>query len=154
MSDCSFLYRVFNFHRSSVLTALFGCYMADATWNRCHLGAFRVHHTTMHHVTSLHAMQHRRMLGAGFACLAVTCHLHFWQNGRDLLRATAVTRGWNRYRNKSQLQLSLTCHSNRHSFVMPTVTPSLTCHSKYPFVTPAINHLMLQPSFICHSNCH
>ena len=23
------------------------------------------------------------------ACLAVTCHLHFWQNDRDLLRATA-----------------------------------------------------------------
>ena len=23
-------------------------------------------------------------------CLAVTCHLHFWQNDRDLLRATAV----------------------------------------------------------------
>ena len=28
-----------------------------------------------------------------YACLAVTCHLHFWQNDRDLLRATAVTRG-------------------------------------------------------------
>ena len=27
------------------------------------------------------------------ACLSVTCHLHFWQNGRDLLRATAVTWG-------------------------------------------------------------
>ena len=27
------------------------------------------------------------------ACLAVTCHLHLWQNDRDLLRATAVTRG-------------------------------------------------------------
>ena len=26
-----------------------------------------------------------------YACLAVTCHLHFWQNDRDLLRATAVT---------------------------------------------------------------
>ena len=36
------------------------------------------------------------------ACLAVTCHLHFWQNDRDLLRATAVTRGWNGYRNKRQ----------------------------------------------------
>ena len=31
------------------------------------------------------------------ACFAVTCHLHFWQNDRDLLRATAVTRGWNGY---------------------------------------------------------
>ena len=36
------------------------------------------------------------------ACLAGTCHLHFWQNDRDLLRVTAVTRGWNGYRNKSQ----------------------------------------------------
>ena len=28
-----------------------------------------------------------------YACLAVTCLLHFWQNDRDLLRATAVTQG-------------------------------------------------------------
>ena len=34
--------------------------------------------------------------------LAVTCHLHFWQNDRDFLRATVVTRGWSGYRNKSQ----------------------------------------------------
>ena len=34
--------------------------------------------------------------------LAVTCHLHFWQNDQDFLRATVVTRGWNGYRNKSQ----------------------------------------------------
>ena len=37
-----------------------------------------------------------------YAYLAVTCHLHFWQNDRDFLRATVVTRGWNGYRNKSQ----------------------------------------------------
>ena len=37
-----------------------------------------------------------------YACLAVTCHLYFWQNDRDFLRATVVTRGWNGYRNKSQ----------------------------------------------------
>ena len=37
-----------------------------------------------------------------YACLAVTCHLHFWHNDRDFLRATVVTRGWNGYRNKSQ----------------------------------------------------
>ena len=30
-----------------------------------------------------------------YASLAVTCHLHLWQNDRDLLRATAVTRGGN-----------------------------------------------------------
>ena len=34
--------------------------------------------------------------------LSVTCHLHLRQNGRDLLRATAVTRGWDRYQNESQ----------------------------------------------------
>ena len=37
-----------------------------------------------------------------YACLAVTCPLHFWQSDLDFLRATAVTRGWNGYRNKSQ----------------------------------------------------
>ena len=36
------------------------------------------------------------------ACLAVTRHLHFCQNDRDLFRAIAVTWGWNGYRNKSQ----------------------------------------------------
>ena len=41
-----------------------------------------------------------------YACLAVTSHLHFRQNDQDLLRATAVTQGWNRYRNKSQHQKS------------------------------------------------
>ena len=35
-------------------------------------------------------------------CLVVTRHPHFWHNDRDLLRANAVTRGWNGYRNKSQ----------------------------------------------------
>ena len=42
-----------------------------------------------------------------YACSAATCHLHFWQNDRDLLRVTAVRNtgvewGWNGYRNKSQ----------------------------------------------------
>ena len=37
-----------------------------------------------------------------YACLAVTWHLHFWQHDWDLLHATAVTQGWNGYRNKSQ----------------------------------------------------
>ena len=30
-----------------------------------------------------------------YACLAVTCHLHFWQNDRDILRATAVIQCFN-----------------------------------------------------------
>ena len=36
------------------------------------------------------------------ACLGVTRHLFFWQNKRSLFRATAVTRGWNGHRIKSQ----------------------------------------------------
>ena len=34
--------------------------------------------------------------------MGVTCHLHFWQNDRGLLRSTAVTRGVERTPNKSQ----------------------------------------------------
>ena len=37
-----------------------------------------------------------------YVCFAVTCHLHFWQNDRGLLHATVVTRGWKRYRYKSE----------------------------------------------------
>ena len=37
-----------------------------------------------------------------YACLAVTCHLHFLAEWPGFLRATVVTRGWNGYRNKSQ----------------------------------------------------
>ena len=37
-----------------------------------------------------------------YECLGVTFRLHFWQNDRGLLRATAVTRVWKRHRNKSQ----------------------------------------------------
>ena len=46
-----------------------------------------VHHATMLHATSC------KDIRKVYACLAVTCHLHFLQNDRDLLRATAVTRG-------------------------------------------------------------
>ena len=54
-----------------------------------------VHHTIMHHFMQSYI---RKV----YVCLAVTCHLHLSQNDRDLLRAIAVTRGWNEYRNKSQ----------------------------------------------------
>ena len=42
-----------------------------------------------------HGWCHMKLLPSRkvYACLAVTCHLHFWQNDRDLLRATAVTSG-------------------------------------------------------------
>ena len=53
-------------------------------------------------MTNAEARFSRSHIRKVYACLAVTCHLHFCQNDRDFLRATAVTRGWNEYRNKSQ----------------------------------------------------
>ena len=41
-----------------------------------------------------------------YARLRVTRHLHFWQNDRGLLRATAVTRGWNEH----QTRVSTSAH--------------------------------------------
>ena len=38
---------------------------------------------------------------------SVTCHLHFWQNDQGLLRATAVTREWNRHRIRVSTQSRL-----------------------------------------------
>ena len=62
--------------------------MAGATWNCCRLSTISVYsiqpcsiHFTQSHICKV------------YACLAVTCHLHFWQNYRDLLCATVVTRG-------------------------------------------------------------
>ena len=74
--------------------------MAGATVKCCRFGASSVY--TIHPCISLHCHFIQSHIGRVYACLAVTCHLHFWQNDGDLLHATAVTRGWNGYRNKSQ----------------------------------------------------
>ena len=89
-----FIARNINIHGSGVLVALFGCCMAGATWNCCRLGVSSVY--TIQPCTSLQC--HLQ----GVCVLAVTYHMHLWQNDRDFLRATAVTRVWNRYRNNSQ----------------------------------------------------
>ena len=78
-SDKLFIARFLNIHRSGVIKRWHGwCHMKLQPSRRM----FCVHHTTM--------QSHIRKV---YASLAVTCHLHFWQNDRDLLRATAVTRG-------------------------------------------------------------
>ena len=88
-------YSVFlNIHQSGVLTAL--------TWLVPHETAVvsvQVLCTPYNHAWC-HFMQ--SCMRKGYACLAVTCHLHFWQNDQDLLHATVVTWGWNGYWNKSQ----------------------------------------------------
>ena len=99
MSDWLFIAVFFSFfflniHRSCVLTAL--------AWLVPHETAAvsaQVLCTPYNHAPSHFMQSHIRKV---YTCLAVACHLHFWQNDRDLLRATAVTRGWNGYRNKSQ----------------------------------------------------
>ena len=69
-------------HQSGVLTAL--------TWLLPHessaISAQSVY-TLQPCTMSLHESHIRKV----HACLAVTCHLHFWQNDRNLLRASAVT---------------------------------------------------------------
>ena len=89
MSQQLFCSAFLNIHRSGVLTAL-----ARLVPHETAAVSARSVYTIQPCTMSLHAKPH--------TCLAVTCHLHFWQNERDPLRATAVTRGWNGYRNKSQ----------------------------------------------------
>ena len=52
------------------------------------------------------------------AYLAATCYPHFWQNGRCLLRATAVTWGWNGYRNKSTGGVQFGIETDKYYFVI------------------------------------
>ena len=83
-----------NIHRSGVLTALEWLVPHETAAVSAQVLCTPYNHAPCHFMQShIHNV---------YACLTVTCHLHFWQNDRDLLRATAVTRGWNGYRNKSQ----------------------------------------------------
>ena len=75
----------FNIHQSGVLTAL--------AWLVPHeTAAISVQVLcTPYNPVPCHIMQSH--ICKVYACLAVTCHLHFWQNDWDLLHATVVTRG-------------------------------------------------------------
>ena len=86
-----------NIHRSGVLTALAWLVPQESAARESQ--SWRVLCTPYNHAPCHFMQSHIRKV---YACLAVTCHLCFWQNDRGLLRATAVTRGWNGYRNKSQ----------------------------------------------------
>ena len=90
----------FNIHQSGVLTALSDHCMAGAMWNCCRLSASSVY--TTRPCTSLQCYFIQSHKGRVHVCLAVTCHLHVWQNDWDCFCATAVTQGWNGYQNKCQ----------------------------------------------------
>ena len=79
-------------------------------------------------------------------CLAVTCHLHFWQNDRNLVRATAIIRGWNGYRNKSQHR-NLTMESR----ISPPFLPG-TRTRDFSIMNPALHHWAI-PALRVHTLC-
>ena len=104
LNEClyPFIARIFNIRGSGVLTdrsalwLLYGwCHVKC-----CSLGASSVY--IIQPCTSLQCHFIQSHIGRVYVWLAITCHLHFWQNDRYLLRATAVTREWNGYRNQSQ----------------------------------------------------
>ena len=88
-----------------------------------------------------------------YACLAVTCHLHFWQNDRDFLRATVVTREWNGYRNKSQhrsrpWRRKFSRRSSRDSNPRPFNHESGALTTELS--PPPNSHMLVGISFLCH----
>ena len=108
-----------NIHQGGVLTVL-------ASHETTAISA-QVLWTSYNHAPCHFMQSHIRKM---YACLAVTCYLHFWQNDRDLLRATAVTRGWNRYRNKSQHR-ELTLEKKILRPVLPATLPSRVRRSNH-----------------------
>ena len=83
-----------NIHHSGVLTALAWLVPHETAAVSAQVLCTSYNHAPCHFMQS--------HICKVYACLAVTCRLHFWQNDWDLSCATAVTRGWNGYRNKNQ----------------------------------------------------
>ena len=98
------------------------------------------------------------------ACLAVTCHLHVWQNNRDLSHATLVKRGWDGYPNKSQhrkltldkkilpiAKLLVCCEFCCYFFyqVLDTSCPAQLsgCPSGRPSCFPSVTKWIIRPLF-------
>ena len=83
-----------------------------------------------------------------YACLAVTCHLHFWQNDRDFLRATVVTRGWNGYRNKSQHRKSTLekkiLSPFQQGFEPATFQSRVRCSNHWAIPAPSLDSIRLK----------
>ena len=133
---------------TEVVTALFGCYMAGATWNCCHLSASSVY--IIQPCISLLCLFIQSHICGVHVCLAATGRFHFWQNNQDLLHATVATQGWNGYWNKSQQRIIFSCCSwwdlnprpfNWESIALPPSHPHSPCHCTISF------SLIKSPSF-------
>ena len=83
-----------------------------------------LYYTTMHLFTV--SQYSKPYIWTVHVFLAVTCYLHFWQNDWDLLRATAATRGWNRYQNNSQHR-KLTLEKKILPPLLPGLEPTTFC---------------------------
>ena len=59
-------------------------------------------------------------------CLAVPCHLHFWQNDQDLLHATAVHRGGTDTETRAQIVDPALLQGFEHMTFQPRVRCSTT----------------------------
>ena len=92
MSDWLFIVRFLNINRSGVPTALAWLVSHETAAVSAQILCTPYNHAPSHFMQSHICKVH--------ACLAVSCHLHFWQNDQDLLCATAITGGWNGYQNK------------------------------------------------------
>ena len=100
MSEQLFIVCFLNIHRSGVFTVVYLVYLHG--WcNKKLLPSWHVLCTPYNHAPCHFTQSHIRKV---YACLAVTCHLRFWQNDRDLLHATVGVEhgGGMEYRNKSQ----------------------------------------------------
>ena len=101
MSDCNFYTARFEYPpKWCTVWSLHGwCHVKLLLSRR----TFCLHHTEPCTSLQCHcSTTHTYRIYIGCMCLAVTCHQRFWQNDWDFLRASAVTRGWNGYQNKSQ----------------------------------------------------
>ena len=118
---------------TNVVTALFGCYMAGATWNCCRLST--CNNLQCHYIPSCIRRMH--------VCSAVTCHLHFWQNVQDFLHATTVTQEWNGHWNKSQHR-KLMLEKKIFPLFLPGLEPKTFWHHEsttLPLSHPCSPHL-------------
>ena len=89
-----------------------------------------------------------------YACLAVTCHPRFWQSDWGLLRATAVTQGWNGHRNKSQHR-KLTLGKKillllQQGFKPTTFQSRVRCSNHWDSPTPHARNDSTYETRVCH----
>ena len=83
-----------------MVTELFGCYTAGATWNCCWVGACSVY--TTQPCTSLQWHFIRSHIHRTHVCLAVTCHMHVLVEWPGYFTCYCGNTWWNGYRNQQR----------------------------------------------------